>query len=92
MFLKVIFKPKTVIFNKIFSINFRTSYCNNNYIYMSTCIQSTRLYSSNVTHITNDEKQFKLKNVLLIRKITRYEYERQLLSPISQNEFKDKVG
>ena len=52
---------------------------------------STSHYSNNAAHITNDEKDYKFRNVLLIRKITRYEYERQLLKPISKEDFKARV-
>ena len=38
------------------------------------------------------EKEFKLEKVVLMRKITRYEYEKQLLKPKDESELKKYVS
>ena len=38
------------------------------------------------------ERDFKLERVILMRKVTRYEYERQLIQPDSEEELKNYVS
>ena len=38
------------------------------------------------------ERDFKLERVILMRKVTRYEYEKKLLQPDSEEELKNSVS
>ena len=87
MLIKVII-TKNTIFNSLLSTQC-TVYKHLKHIYK---LSHFRDYSTSQTHNITDEKEFKLRNVLLIRKITRYEYERQLLRPISHQDFKNRVS